>query len=91
LDEIGSSTSLAELYENFDVDDDFLKDIGRVSRFKVLEKAIDKLDRLKSFGDSSITQEVKREVRRLRGRLIQSRIKFVERLKKRMAKIESVT
>jgi len=84
-------TSIAGLYSNFDVDDEFLKDIGRVSRYKVLDRAIDKLDRLKSFGDSSITQEVKSEVRRLRFRLSQSRIKFVERLKRRMARIESVT
>jgi hypothetical protein len=36
LDELGSTMSMAELYDNFDVDDDFLKDIGRVSKYKVL-------------------------------------------------------
>ena len=36
FDDIGSTISMAELYDNFDVDDDFLKDIGRVSKYKVL-------------------------------------------------------
>ena len=77
--------------DNFDVDDDFFKDIGRVSKYKVLEKAIDKLDQLNSLGNHKITLEVRAEVRRLRSRLKQSRVKFVEKLKKRMVDINSAT
>ena len=73
-DDVGSAMSTAEFYDNFDVDkfdvdDDFFKDVGRVSKYKVLENAIDKLDQLNSLGNHKITLEVKAEVRRLRSRL----------------------
>lgn len=86
-----SVMSTAELYDNFDVDDEFLKDIGTVSRHKALEKAIDNLEKLRKIGDSRIAQDVKNEVKRLRGRLRQKRQKLVERMQKRVEKIESMT
>ena len=54
IDSYGSVMSTAELYDAFDVDDEFLKDIGSASRHKALEKAIDKLDQLRTLGDTRI-------------------------------------
>lgn len=72
--------SSGDFYDNFDVDDELLKDIGKVSKFRVLEDAIDKLDQLGLNHDSGIAREVKSEVRRLRGRLHDKRVKFMARL-----------
>lgn len=91
IDSYGSVMSTAELYDNFDVDDEFLKDIGTVSRHKALEKAIDKLDQLRTLGDTRIAKDVKNEVKRLRDRLKQKRQKLMERVQKRVEKIERMT
>lgn len=83
--------STVELYEDFDVDDEFLKEIGTVSRHKALEKAIDNLEQLRQIGDSRLAQDVKNEVKRLRALLRSKRKKLVARIERRMEKIESVT
>ena len=86
-----SFISEIDLYDAFDVDDEFLKDIGSLSKYKVLEKAIEKLNALDLGAEKSITKEVQAEVARLREKLRERRLKFVDRVKKQRARIEQVT
>lgn len=64
-----SDMNTAELYDNFEVDEDMLRDIGEISKFRVLERALDHLDSINLTKDIGIASEVKNEVSRLRGRL----------------------
>lgn len=76
-DENDSAMSSGEFYDNFVFDDEFLKDIGKISKFKVLEESIDKLDQLGLEHGSEIAREVESEVSRLRTRLSEKRVGFM--------------
>ncbi len=76
-----SDMNTAEMFDHFEVDEAIIKEIGSISKFKVLESALDHLESIKLTKDSKIASEVKNEVSRLRGRLRERRQALRKRLK----------
>ena len=64
-----SDMNTAEMYDHFEVDHTILQEIGQISKFRVLERALDHLESIKLTKETGMASEVKKEVSRLRGRL----------------------
>ena len=74
-----SDMNTAEMYDHFEVDETILQEIGHISKYRVLERAIDHLESIKLTKDTGMAAEVKKEVSRLRGRLRDRRVQLQKR------------